>query len=304
MAGTPLLTIDDYAQDILAWIDANFNEQPRLDDLALKLGYSKRMIQLHFKKTHGMTIGDYIHNRRLYRACVLLRMTELSVGEIAHHLHFGNHHNFCRAFKKKLHCSPRVFRKRPVNLLPSLPLPPINYGKHIVHSIVTLEKKVLLGTAFQYEDKFTDSNSVGGVVRLQRLQAWFQDNQSMLTMASEVERNGTSFAARAEMITVSAIAGQTVSAVHHIDISESMTTYMLDGRYLCCPFHGLFSDYAAHNKDIYMHLLPKLKLKRREGRDVEFFYFTPHIFDDSPKVFCEHYIPIEDEEQDVETRSE
>lgn len=296
MTGSPRLTIDHYTQEILKWIDVHFKEQPCLDDLAHKLGYGKRMIQLHFKKTHGMTIGDYISNRRLYRACVLLRMTELTIGEIAHHLHFGNHHNFCRAFKKKLHCSPRAFRMLPVNLLPSLPLPQTNYGEHITHSIVTLEKKVLLGAAFQYEDKFTDSNSIGGVVRLQRLQAWFQDNQSVLTMASDVERNGTSFAARAEMITVSAIAGQTVSVVKYIDMPEGMTAYTLDGRYLCCPFHGFFSDYAAHNKDIYMYLLPKLKLKRREGRDVEFFYFTPHIFDESPKVCCEHFIPIEDEE--------
>ncbi|OKP21408.1 hypothetical protein BSQ40_25875 [Serratia fonticola] len=289
------MTIDDYAQDILEWIGANFYEQPRLEDLASKLGYSIRMIQLHFKKTHGMTIGDYIHNRRLYRACVMLRMTELSVGEIALQLHFGNHHNFCRAFKKKLHCTPRAFRMLPINCLPSLALPQINYDKDITHSIVTLKNKVLLGTDFQYEDKFTDPNSTGGVVRLRRLQAWFQDNHSTLTIASDIERNKKPSNSRAEMITVSAIVGNIVDTVPSINIPENTTFYILDGLYLCCPFHGFFSEYAAHNKDIYMHLLHKLKLNRRVGRDVEFFYFTPHIFDESPKVFCEHYIPIVDD---------
>lgn len=292
MTGNPLLTIDDYTQDILEWIGDNFYEQPRLEDLARKLGYSTRMIQLHFKKTHGMTIGDYIHNRRLYRACVMLRMTNLSIGEIALQLHFGNYNNFCRAFKKKLHFTPRAFRMLPINCLPSLALPQINYGKNIIHSIVTLDNKLLLGTAFKYEDKFSDPNSTGGEVRLRRLQAWFQDSNSTLTIASDVEHNNTLSNSRAEIITVSAILGHVVDAAPSIYIPENTTSYLLDGLYLCCPFHGFFSDYAAHNKDIYMHLLHKLKLKRRVGRDVEFFYFTPHIFDESPKVFCEHYIPI------------
>lgn len=304
MAGIPRLTIDDYGQDILEWIDANFNKQPRLDDLASQLGYGKTIIQQHFKKTHGMTIGDYIHHRRLYRACVLLRMTELSIGEIAHHLHFSNHHNFCRAFKKKLHCSPRAFRMLPITRLPSLPLPQVNYDKHIDHNIVTLENKLLLGSEFKYEDSFIEPNTIGGGVKLRRLQAWFQNNQSTLTVASDIERHGSSLASRAEMITISVIAGQVVSAAQYIDIPESMTVYALDGRYLCCPFNGRFSDYAAHNKDIYMYLLPKLRLKRREGRDVEFFHFTSQEFDENPKVFCEHYIPIEDEGEVSENKLE
>ncbi|WP_421230916.1 helix-turn-helix domain-containing protein [Aeromonas sp. 603079] len=294
MAKAPILTIDDYAQDILEWIDANFNELPCLDDLALKLGYSKRMIQLHFKKTHGMTIGDYIHNRRLYRACVLLRMTELSISEIAYYLHFTNHQNFCRAFKRKLHFSPRAFRMLPVNILPSLQLPQVSYNGNIAHDLITLEKRVLLGAEFRYEDYFLGPNSMRGQVKLRRLQAWFQDNTTTLTIASEVERNDMLQArSRAGMISVSAIAGQAVNAVQSVDTPINTTLYTFGGYYLLCPFYGFFSDYAAHTKDIYMHLLPRLNLKRREGRDIEFFHFTPHIFDESPQIFCEHYIPVE-----------
>lgn len=287
------LTIEVYTDDILQWIDDNLNEQPRLEDLSIKIGYSTRTIQMHFKKKHGISIGHYIYNRRLYRACVWLRMTELSISEIAHYLSFVNHQNFCRAFKKKLGCSPRTFRHLPISSLPSINLPKTNFNECISHSILTLKNKVLLGKPFNYKDKFTDPNSIGSSVRLHKLQAWFQENQSTVAIASDIERTRDSFDARKEMISVSAIIGEILSTVEYRDTPENMVMYRLDGHYLCCSFHGFFSDYSDHNKAIYMHLLPNLGLKRREGPDVEFFYFTPHIFDEFPKVCCEHYIPIE-----------
>lgn len=286
------LTIADYDQYIADWIEVKLDSQPRLDDLAANLGYSKRMIQHHFKKKHGMTIGDYIHNRRIYRACVLLRMTELSVGEIACRLHFSSHHNFCRAFKTKLNCTPLSFRLLPASLLPSLALPQMNYRGHIAYHVATLEEQVLVGVVFQYQDSFIAPNSIGGEVKMRRLQSWFQDNRAPLVLASKVEQNHTSLDSRANMVNVSVIAGNAMHVAEAIDLPDGAVTHVLDGRYLCCPFHGFFSDYAAHNKDIYMHLLPKLHLKREEGRDIEFFYFTHHIFDEHPKVTCKHYIPI------------
>lgn len=291
------ITIDNYTQDILDWIIDNLYEQPRLDDLAKKLGYSKRMIQLHFKKTHGMTIGDYIHNRRLYRACVLLRMTTLPVCEIAYALHYDNHHNFCRAFKKKLHCTPKTFRNLPLNLLPSLPVPKIHYNDDFTYQIITLENKTLYGVHFQYEEKFTAAGVLGEPVRIQRLQGGFQDSHATITIASEVDRNNPTLQARNDMIIVDAIIGYSINPLLQRGLPESY--YTLDGVYLCCPFYGTFSEYAAHNKDIYMHLLDRLGLKRREGRDVEFFHFTPQIFDESPKILCEHCIPIIDK-NDIE----
>ncbi|MGL4666760.1 MAG: helix-turn-helix domain-containing protein [Saezia sp.] len=289
----PRLNISSCDQAILDWIETELNASPRLDELATKLGYSKRMIQLHFKQTHGMTIGDYIHNRRLYRACVLLRMTELSVSEIACHLHFSNHHNFCRAFKKKLHCTPLAFRRLPLNLLPSLQLPQVHYSKDIDYQLVTLEHKVLYGVPFQYEDNYYQPNSSGGVVKIQRLRAWFQDCRAPLVFASEIAQDKPSLNARMGNVAVIAIAGH-VRSVSSAPSPTDDSAYPIHGRYLYCTFYGLFHDYGDYNKDIYMHLLPKLNLKHRDARDIEFFHFTRHIFDEPPKVFCEYYIPVVD----------
>lgn len=290
------ITIVHYSQYILDWVEGELNKQPRLDDLALQLGYSKRMIQLHFKKTYGITIGDYILNRRLYRASLLLRLTELPVGEISYHLHFDSHNNFCRAFKRKFHCSPLVFRRLPVDSLPSLQLPQIHYNGHIDYKSVTLNNKILSGVSFQYEDNFYQPNTWGMNVKIQRLRSWFQDCRAPFAIASKVTpSDSTLLQARAGGIAVSAIAGRVIEAPTTVTGDES---YPLNGQYLCCTFHGFFSDYTDYIKSIYMHLIPKLKLTHRDARVVEFFYFTRHLFDNDPKVFCECYIPVSDCDSD------
>ncbi|MGL5397631.1 MAG: helix-turn-helix domain-containing protein [Shewanella sp.] len=290
---TKKLAINDYEQEILDWIEKELPGQPRLDDLAAAIGYSKRHIQQHFQQIHGLTIGSYILNRRLYIASVLLRMTKLSVSEIASQLHFCNHNNFCRSFRNKLNCSPLAFRSLQLHLLPSLQLPQVNYRKPIAYSITTLENTLLVGTTSRYEEKFSASNSIGGQIKLQRLRAWFQDSRGGLAIASEVDRDTSTFQSRHGLIMVNCIVGNIMPASQVVDIAEGVTTYLPNGCYLCCPFYGLFSDYATHNIDIYRHLLPQLKLKRREGYDIELFHFTRNIFDEHPKVSCEHYIPIE-----------
>ncbi|RKJ88957.1 AraC family transcriptional regulator [Aeromonas veronii] len=285
-------TIDDYTQDILNWIDTHLNEQPCLDRLADRLGYSIRMIQQHFKKKYGMTIGVYIQHRRIYRACVLLRMTNLPVGEIACMLHYDNHHNFCRAFKKKLHCTPTAFRDLPQELLPSIPLPQIHYKEGFTYRLITLTNKTLYGSQFTYEEKFLGTSALGESTRLQRLQSWFRDGNTTTTIASEIIRDNSSYNARNEIIIVDALIGRTIDTHLVTDLPANTSDYILDGEYLCCPFYGTLSEYTKHNRYIYNHLLPRLHLRRREGRDIEFFHFTHHLFDTIPKVLCEHFIPI------------
>lgn len=286
------LTIKDCHDSILTWIETNIDEQPRLDDLAARIGYSKRMIQLHFKEVYGMSIGEYISNRRLYRACGLLRLTELTVSEIALMLKYDNHHNFCRAFKKKLHCTPLAFRRLPQERLPAVLLPKTNFRDDFVYYVVELTTEALYGVAFQYQDQFTNPGLLGGPLRLQRLRSWFQDNRTPLTVASDILRKNTNLDARSELITVTAIAGLSAHVDDGFTPPEGSICYPLNGLYLCCPFSGFFADYPEHNKDIYRYLLPKLKYTRREARDVEIFHFTHHVFDASPRILCEHYIPI------------
>lgn len=239
-----------------------------------------------------MSIGEYISNRRLYRACGLLRLTELTVSEIALMLKYDNHHNFCRAFKKKLHCTPLAFRRLPQECLPVVLLPKTNFRDDFVYHLVEFTTEVLYGVEFQYQDQFTNPGLLGGPLRLQRLRSWFQDNRTPLTVASDILRKNSDLDARSELITVNAIAGFSAHVDDGFTPTEGSICYPLDGLYLCCPFNGFFADYPEHNKDIYRHLLPKLECSRREARDVEIFHFTHHIFDEHPKVLCEHYIPI------------
>ncbi|HHO4621935.1 TPA: helix-turn-helix transcriptional regulator [Escherichia coli] len=64
-------------------------------------GYSRRYLQLLFKENIGVTLGKYIQLRRITRAAILLRFTNLNILDISERLFYDSQQTFTREFKKK-----------------------------------------------------------------------------------------------------------------------------------------------------------------------------------------------------------
>lgn len=92
-------------------LDKNMENKISMDMLARQLGCSKVYLIRMFKKDFGITPYDYLMNKRIKSAKILLTHSSLFLKEIADRLCFSDQYYFSNYFKKKTGISPLVFRR-------------------------------------------------------------------------------------------------------------------------------------------------------------------------------------------------
>ena len=97
---------------VLAYIDANFTQELRLDDLAHRFDISKYYLTREFKRAYGETIFQHIIGLRINYAKRLLRFTDKSVEEISSLCGFNDQSYFSKQFKKAENVTCLAFRRR------------------------------------------------------------------------------------------------------------------------------------------------------------------------------------------------
>lgn len=92
--------------------------QDRLDsplsvaEVARHVGVGVTHFSQTFKAATGVTPHRYVLRARLERSSELLRMTSLSIGEIAAAVGFAGQSHFCTAFTRQMGLSPSRYRRR------------------------------------------------------------------------------------------------------------------------------------------------------------------------------------------------
>ncbi len=94
-----------------AYINDNFREDVRLNDLADLIGMTPPAFSRFFKLRTGTNLSEYITDIRLGHACRLLIDTTMSVSEICYESGFNNLSNFNRIFKSRKNITPKEFRE-------------------------------------------------------------------------------------------------------------------------------------------------------------------------------------------------
>lgn len=97
---------------ILTYIDANFTQEIRLDELAKRFDISKYYLTREFKHAYGETIFQHIIGLRINYAKRLLRFTDKSVEEISTLCGFNDQSYFSKQFKKAENVTCLAFRRR------------------------------------------------------------------------------------------------------------------------------------------------------------------------------------------------
>lgn len=137
---------------LLEWSEQNLELPFTIDDIASKSGYSRRNIQLIFKNLVGLPLGSYVRRRKLCRAAALVRLTSMSMLDIAILLHFNSQQAFCKEFKKLFGCSPRLYRNRDFwDLAYLCPSWLLKRGGLPECKVVRLEKKTFAGRDYCYD---------------------------------------------------------------------------------------------------------------------------------------------------------
>jgi transcriptional regulator GlxA family with amidase domain len=96
---------------LTAWIDEHLDEPLTLARLAEQAGTSTRTLSRRFDAETGRSALEWINERRVAKACMLLEGTDLSVTEIAFATGFGSLGAFRRQFGRVVGATPRDYRQ-------------------------------------------------------------------------------------------------------------------------------------------------------------------------------------------------
>lgn len=109
---------DSVLDDILYYIDHNYQNNIKLESIAPLFGYNSAYLGKIFNKAIGESFNSYIDHRRIEHSKELLSEHRLKVYEIAEQVGYKNVDYFHKKFKKYVGISPAEYRKNVIGKYP------------------------------------------------------------------------------------------------------------------------------------------------------------------------------------------
>ena len=101
---------DFYVQEVLLYIENNYTQDIRVEEIAENLNLDRSHVGKIFKNFMGTNLRDYLVNFRARKACELMKTSYHTIGEISSMVGYQNMFSFSRAFKNTMGMSPRQWR--------------------------------------------------------------------------------------------------------------------------------------------------------------------------------------------------
>ncbi|KYC42599.1 AraC family transcriptional regulator [Scytonema hofmannii PCC 7110] len=96
---------------VFQFIELNYHQPIKLDDVAKEVGYASAYLSNLMRHLTGKTIIDWVIERRMAEARVLLLKTNKSVKQIALEVGYQNTNLFYYQFRDRHNSTPLVWRK-------------------------------------------------------------------------------------------------------------------------------------------------------------------------------------------------
>ena len=101
---------DFYIKEALSFIEQNFQNDISVEDIAAFCGLNRSYFGKIFHDTIGKSPQEFLMSYRMQKATELLKLTQLSIGDIGNAVGYPNQLHFSRAFKNVYGVSPREWR--------------------------------------------------------------------------------------------------------------------------------------------------------------------------------------------------
>jgi AraC-like DNA-binding protein len=111
MDGAPDSSPQPWLQTLRAELDTRFGEHVDVAALADRTGVHPVHLARAFRKAYKVTVGDYVHRKRIQQACRMLRGTADSIAAIAEDLGYTDQSHFSRVFRSITGTTPAKYRR-------------------------------------------------------------------------------------------------------------------------------------------------------------------------------------------------
>lgn len=263
--------------DILAFVERQLESELRIQAIVDFSGYGRRYLQILFKKHTNIPLGQYIRERRLTRAAILLQLTKMPLIDIAMKFQFDSQQSFSREFKKLTGCTPLQYRKGKLwdfrHLLPSVIInEPIPEPLEVIY----IMGRDIYGFRISHEEELLSRGSkyrTGYILR-----------QLSREKGGDVWCFTQTTNAKTRFDTMML---ETAIGIRQKDKDGLLTRYSSpNGWYAHFRFRGGIQEYAIFTTNIYLRLLPYHQLTRTAGADLEIFTL------DKDMLVCDYYVPV------------
>ena len=95
--------------NIVKYIDATATSIEHISDVAKEFNYAPSYISRIFKEKMGITLREYVNEKKIEASFELLNSNKFSVSEIADMLHFDSYRSFYKKFKNVVGISPTQY---------------------------------------------------------------------------------------------------------------------------------------------------------------------------------------------------
>lgn len=100
---------EELVDNIIDYINSHIDEKLTLNETASEFGITPNYLSLIFKKESNVGFSEYITNRKISKAKLMMASGNYKIYEIADQLGFENAFYFSKVFKKVEGCSPRDY---------------------------------------------------------------------------------------------------------------------------------------------------------------------------------------------------
>ncbi len=108
---TAKLSKEQFYNDIVDYIEWHISENIRVGQIADYFGYNEKYLTTFFGNIAGISLKQYILQRKMEHAKATLSETNQPVSQVGYALGFSDAHNFSNAFKKVVGVSPVEYRR-------------------------------------------------------------------------------------------------------------------------------------------------------------------------------------------------